>query len=358
MKIVSIVGARPQFIKCAPLSQELRKRHEEILVHTGQHYDPEMSGLFFEELRIPHPAYNLGVGSGTHGWQTGEMLKRVEGVLLQEEPEMVIVYGDTNSTLAGALAAAKLHVPIAHVEAGLRSFDRRMPEEINRVLTDHLSALLLCPTETALLNLKREGITEGVHLSGDVMVDALLQHHRHALEQARILERLGLHEREYLVLTLHRPSNTDSRDRLLGILRAIGDAKRKVVFPVHPRTAVRMKEYGPSEKLRGEIITTAPLGYLEMLRLLSGAEKCLTDSGGVQKEAYILGIPCITLRDSTEWVETLADGWNVLAGTDRARILEAIAAPPPAGERRPLFGGEGAARRMAEAIDRFLSSRA
>ena len=236
MKIVTVVGARPQFIKCAPVSRELRKEHTEILVHTGQHYDPEMSDIFFDELKIPKPDYNLGVGSGSHSKQTGDILAKIEEVLLTEKSDLVIVYGDTNSTLAGALAAAKLHIPVAHVEAGLRSFDRAMPEEINRVLTDHISNILYCPTQTAVNNLRNEGITRGVHLVGDVMVDALQFNMEIAEDRSQILERLGVALKEYLVLTVHRPANTDSREHMENIIGAVGEAGMPVIFPVHPRT--------------------------------------------------------------------------------------------------------------------------
>lgn len=350
MKIVSIVGARPQFIKCAPLSRELRKDHTEILVHTGQHYDPEMSKIFFTELKIPCPDHHLGVGSGTHGYQTGQIISGVERILLREEPELVVVYGDTNSTMGGALAAAKLDIPVAHVEAGLRSHDRSMPEEINRVVTDHISDLLFCPTQTAVDNLKKEGITGGVSLVGDVMVDALVYNRQIACERSTILNRLGLSSREYMLMTVHRPSNTDNRKNLHRILQAVGRSGRKIVFPVHPRTRKYLVEFGLWERLPDQMICTEPLGYIDMLRLMDNAEKILTDSGGVQKEAYILGIPCITLRDTTEWVETIIDGWNVLVGADEEAIHSAIRTFSPLSKQRDVFGPPGASRRIAEDI--------
>ncbi|MFA5295994.1 MAG: UDP-N-acetylglucosamine 2-epimerase (non-hydrolyzing) [Methanoregulaceae archaeon] len=353
MKIVSIVGARPQFVKCAPLSRELRKKHTEVLIHTGQHYDPDMSDVFFSELGIPEPDYHLGVGSGPHGKQTGEILFRVEEVLLGEEPDLVVVYGDTNSTLGGALAAAKIHIPVAHVEAGLRSFDRTMPEEINRVVTDHLSDLLFCPTMTAVENLEREGITRGVHLAGDVMVDALVYNRQLAMEQSTILDRLGLTPGSYLVMTVHRPSNTDSREHLQAILRAVDRSGKTVVFPVHPRTDRYLQEYGLREGMPGQVICTEPLGYLDMLRLMADAGKILTDSGGVQKESYILTVPCITLRENTEWVETVEDGWNVLTGADEEKILAAIRNFSPSGPQREAFGPPGACERIAAVIAGF-----
>jgi UDP-GlcNAc3NAcA epimerase len=353
VKIVSIVGARPQFIKCAPLSRELRKNHQEVLVHTGQHYDPEMSEIFFRELQIPEPDYHLEVGSGSHGKQTGLILARVEEVLQKERPEIVLVYGDTNSTLAGALAAAKMHIPVGHVEAGLRSFDRSMPEEINRVLTDHISDLLFCPTETAVRNLANEGITKGVHLVGDVMVDALHFNRGIANEKSRILERLGLEEKSYFIVTVHRPVNTDNRENMQSIIGALGDAGKPVIFPLHPRTRKYLQAYEMLDRLPANLIITEPLGYLDMLRLMDGAKKILTDSGGIQKEAYLLGVPCITIRENTEWVETLEDGWNVLVGADRGSILEAIREFEPADPQRDVFGTVGASERIGRVMDGF-----
>ncbi len=338
MKIASIVGARPQFIKCAPVSRELRKEHEEVLVHTGQHYDHGMSEVFFEELAIPKPDYNLGIGSGTHGRQTGAMLGAIEGVLEREKPDVVLVYGDTNSTLAGALAAAKLHIPVAHVEAGLRSFDRRMPEEVNRVLTDHASDLLFCPTKTAVANLAAEGVTEGVFLVGDVMLDAMNYNRGIAEERSRILEDVGVRPGEYLVVTVHRPSNTDDRENMAAILGALEETDRPVVFPVHPRTRKCLVGYGLLTKMPENVRVVDPLGYLDMIRLMAHAEKILTDSGGVQKEAYMLGVPCITLRENTEWVETVEAGWNVLVGAGREKIVDAIRHFSPGTRQKSVFG--------------------
>ena len=323
MKIVSIIGARPQFIKCAPVSRALRKDHQEILVHTGQHYDENMSGIFFEELSIPTPDYHLGIGSGSHGAQTGRMLLAIEEVLLKEAPDMVLVYGDTNSTLAGALAAAKLHIPVAHVEAGLRSFDRSMPEEINRVLTDHAADLLFVPTGTGVANLAREGIQKGVHRVGDVMVDALL-FNRDLAARSDILDRLDLNAGAYYLATVHRASNTDDEQHLRSIMVAFAGLDRPVIFPAHPRTRKYLEQYGITPEPISNIRLIEPLAYLDMLRLLSQAAAILTDSGGVQKEAYILQTPCITLRENTEWVETVEDGWNVLAGADTDRIIAAV----------------------------------
>ncbi len=348
MKILSIVGARPQFIKCAPLSRELRKEHEEILVHTGQHYDYGLSDIFFEELNIPKPDYNLGIGSGSHGEQTGNMLIEIEKVLLKEKPDIVLVYGDTNSTLAGALAAAKLHVRVAHVEAGLRSFDRTMPEEINRVLTDHVSDLLFCPTQTAVDNLANEGISKGVHLVGDVMVDALLYNRKVAEEKSRVIEELGLERGKYLVITVHRPSNTDSRENMSNIIDALAEIGETVVFPVHPRTKKYLKGYGLD--IPENVRLVEPLGYLDMLKLMTGARKILTDSGGMQKEAYMLGVPCITLRENTEWVETLEGGWNVLVGADKNKIMGAAHKFAPIDAQKNVFGISGASGKITRIL--------
>lgn len=337
MKILSIIGARPQFIKCAPLSRAIRKEHEEILVHTGQHYDAEMSDVFFNDLDIPEPDYNLGIGSGLHGEQTGKMLIEIEKIILKEKPDMVLVYGDTNSTLAGALAASKLHIKVAHVEAGLRSFDRRMPEEINRIMTDHISDLLFCPTETAVINLKNEGVTDGVYNVGDVMKDALEYNLPIAERKSTILEDLGLSPKEFMVATVHRPSNTDSIENLSSIVKAFIDVDETIVFPVHPRTEKYLKEYGLWDELCQHVKVIPPVGYLDMLKLMSNSRKILTDSGGVQKEAYMLGVPCVTMRENTEWVETVEDGWNVLVGADYGKIVDAIEGFEGAKMRSEIF---------------------
>jgi len=351
MKIVTIVGARPQFIKCAPLSREIRKNNTEILVHTGQHYDRNMSAVFFEELRIPAPDYNLSIGSGPQGEQTGRMLGAIEEVLIKEEPDLLLVYGDTNSTIAGALAAAKLHIPVAHVEAGLRSFDRRMPEETNRVVTDHVSALLFCPTETAVVNLREEGITEGVYMTGDVMVDAVLFNRELAAGLNSAYPEGG-----YYCATVHRAGNTDSEENLRNIISALSDLDLPVIFPAHPRTLKCMQEYGL--KAGGNVRIIEPLPYLEMLDLMAHSKKILTDSGGIQKEAHILGVPCVTLRENTEWVETLDGGWNVLAGAERERILEAAKGPAPeASGHCQLFGGGRASERIVEWLEVFAGGR-
>ncbi|RQD81822.1 MAG: UDP-N-acetylglucosamine 2-epimerase (non-hydrolyzing) [Methanocalculus sp. MSAO_Arc1] len=353
MKIVSIIGARPQFIKCAPVSRALRKDHQEILVHTGQHYDENMSGIFFEELSIPIPDYHLGIGSGSHGAQTGRMLAAIEEVLLKEEPDMVLVYGDTNSTLAGALAAAKLHIPVAHIEAGLRSYDRSMPEEMNRVLTDHASDLLFVPTENGVANLAREGIEKGVYRVGDVMVDALL-FNRDLAGRSDILERLDLESGTYYLATVHRAGNTDEEKNLRSIMAAFAALDRPVIFPAHPRTRKFLEQYGIAAGRNVRLIE--PLPYLDMLQLLSHACAILTDSGGVQKEAYILQVPCITLRENTEWVETVEDGWNVLAGADTGCIIAAVSQMTGDGGRSGIHSAHYGDGTAADKIRRIISA--
>ena len=371
MKVLSIVGARPQFIKAAPVGKALRAAgHTEVLVHTGQHYDDGMSAIFFRELEISEPDYNLGVGSGPHGWQTGQMLMRIEEVLLAEKPDWVLVYGDTNSTLAGALATCKLHIPLAHVEAGLRSFNREMPEEHNRVLTDHCSDLLFCPTQTAVDNLAREGITQGVRLVGDTMYDAVLQFAEIALQRSTILQDLGLRPKGYLLATVHRPYNTDVSENLRSILAAFAEIEEPIIFPIHPRTRQRIVEFGLdnpqsfdgvySERCRTAQDKSAirnpkliePVGYLDMLVLEQHARMILTDSGGMQKEAYFFGVPCVTLRPETEWVETVESGWNVVVGASRMEIVCAITSrnwpqtTPPA-----VFGDGRAAHRIVTRLN-------
>jgi UDP-N-acetylglucosamine 2-epimerase (non-hydrolysing) len=354
MKIVSIIGARPQFIKCAPLSHEIRKSHEEILVHTGQHYDFEMSKVFFQELNIPEPDYNLGIGSGLHGEQTGRMLIEIEKLLVSEQPDFVLVYGDTNSTLAGALAASKLHIKLAHVEAGLRSFDRAMPEEINRLLTDNISDLLFCPTRTAVLNLKNEGVVNGVNYVGDVMMDALEYNKKIAEENSTIMEDLGVTSKEFILATVHRPSNTDCYDNLYSIVRAFCDTEEKIIFPIHPRTKKSLKQYGLWNILCQKVKVISPIGYLDMLSLLSNSFKIVTDSGGIQKESYMLGVPCITLRKNTEWIETVEDGQNILVGSDYENILRAIKTFDGSKFQSNVFGDGNASSRISKILSSFL----
>lgn len=349
MKIVSIVGARPQFIKAAAVSRALRKRYREILVHTGQHYDYQMSGIFFDGLELPRADLNLGVGSGSHATQTGAMLKGVEDILVAERPDYLLIYGDTNSTLAGALAASKLLIPVVHVEAGLRSFNRRMPEEINRVVADHLSNLNLCPSNTAVQNLSIEGITKGVHLVGDVMLDVLnWATERIAATPSMILEKLGLTKQRYLVATVHRSENTDDMQRLSQILSAFNSLEEPVVFPVHPRALRVIREAGLLIKPHVRLIE--PVGYVDMIALTGDSRLILTDSGGLQKEAYWLGVPCLTMRDETEWVETVTTGWNVLVGPDSEKIIEAVHSFTPTGRRPALYGDGSAAQKCVDLL--------
>ena len=354
MNIVSIVGARPQFIKCAPVSKEMRKNNHEILVHTGQHYDYELSKVFFDQLGIPKPSYSLGVGSASHGKQTGMMLLEIEKVLLKEKPDFVLVYGDTNSTLAGALAAVKLHITIGHVESGLRSFDRTMPEEINRVLTDHASDLLFVPTKTAIKNLKNEGISKNVFLVGDVMYDVLKQNIAIAA-RSQILEILAIKPKDYLLATIHRPSNTDNLKNLSQILEAFSSVNKQIIFPVHPRTEHLIKKHGLQKKIGKNIKIMKSASYFDFLWLEKNANKILTDSGGIQKESYLLKVPCITLRDNTEWVETIEDGWNVLVGKNKEKILDAIHNFNPTGKQRDLFGTGDASTKIVKIIEDYGS---
>lgn len=349
MKVVTIVGARPQFIKAAAMSRELRKRHQEVLVHTGQHYDYEMSGVFFEGLEIPTPDVNLEVGSGSHGQQTGSMLAGIEKVLEAQKPDKVLVYGDTNSTLAGALAASKMHIPVAHVEAGLRSFNRLMPEEINRVLTDHVSDLLFCPSEVAVGNLAAEGIRRGVHVVGDVMLDVLNWARRRAdSKHASVLARFGIQPKKYCLATIHRSENTDDSAKLENIIHALNEIDTPIIFPVHPRARKMIKAGG--YELKPHVRLVEPLGYFDMVLISAAAQAILTDSGGLQKEAYWLGVPCITIREQTEWVETVESGWNVLVGTNRQRIVEAIRNFTPPAARPQLYGDGRTAERCVDLL--------
>jgi UDP-GlcNAc3NAcA epimerase len=330
LKIVSVVGARPQFIKAAIVSRILRSTPEveEILVHTGQHYDNSMSERFFEELDIPRPDHCLGVGSGTHGAQTGQMLQALDQALSHGVPDVVSVYGDTNSTLAGALAAAKLHIPVAHVEAGLRSYNRDMPEEINRVLTDHASTLLFAPTEIAVNNLKREGIAPNtIFLVGDVMYDAALHYASKAESESHVLQALSLTPKKYILATIHRAENTDNYDRLRTIFAGLSVIARQtsVVIPLHPRTRSALKRYELLDKVSDNLHVTEPIGYLDMVMLEKHSLLIATDSGGVQKEAFFYGVPCVTLRGETEWIELVEMGWNrVVPPFSTSAIVEGL----------------------------------
>ena len=325
--IASIVGARPQFIKAGPVSRALRKeeRVHEYLIHTGQHYDKNMSDIFFKELEIPLPDITLGIGSGSHGHQTGKMLVAVEKTLAKLKPDLVLVYGDTNSTLAGSLAAVKLNLPVAHVEAGLRSFNRRMPEEINRIVSDHVCDILFSPTSTATENLAREGIRDNVYLVGDVMYDAVLHYSKTAETKSRILEKLRLKKKEYLLATIHRAENVDDSVRLTAIMHVLQKVSEEiaVVFPVHPRTKKQLEKLGFDKGANSQFHTIEPVGYLDMIELERHSRAVVTDSGGVQKEAYFHSVPCVTFRKETEWVELVEAGANKLANPDDPESMSA-----------------------------------
>lgn len=348
MKIVTIVGARPQFIKAAVVSRVLRANPsvQEVLLHTGQHYDENMSDIFFRELSIPLPDYNLEVGSGSHARQTGTMLTGIEEVLLKEKPTWVLVYGDTNSTLAGALAATKLHIPVAHVEAGLRSFNRLMPEEINRIVTDRISDMLFAPTHTAMQNLEREGLSPVSFFTGDVMYDSVLFYKERILENPDRYLTASL-PKQYLLATIHRAENTDDPKRLRDIFNAFAEIGSDIVLPLHPRTRNILES---DKMIPGNVTVIEPVGYLQMMKLTMDAHKVLTDSGGLQKEAYFLGRPCITLRTETEWVETLHDNWNVITGSDPQQIVAAATALPPGQPQRNEFGDGNSAQRIMEKL--------
>ena len=354
MKIMSIIGARPQFIKCAPVSKEIRKNNKEIIVHTGQHYDKTMSNLFFNELKIPKPDYNLGVGSGSHGYQTGKMLIKIEKVLFKEKPDFVLVYGDTNTTLAGALATVKLHIPIGHIESGLRSFDKKMPEEINRIVSDHISNILFAPTENAVINLNKEGIKNGVFQVGDVMYDALVRNIKIAEGKLKILSKFKIEPKQYFLATIHRPSNTDNKKNLKNILSAFSKIEETIIFPIHPRTVKFIKNHNLIDKIGKNVIITEPLGYQDFITLEKNAKKIFTDSGGVQKEAYFLKIPCITLRENTEWIETVKDGWNILVGSDKSKIIDACINFNPTGKQNNYFGKGEASKKIRKIIEDYL----
>lgn len=350
MKIITVVGARPQFIKAAPLSKKIREKCTEKIIHTGQHYDENMSQVFFEEMGIPKPDFNLGVGSGNHGYQTGNMLIKIEDILTEEKPDVLLVYGDTNSTLAGALAASKLLIPVAHVEAGLRSFNMAMPEEQNRILTDHISNWLFAPTETAVRNLNNEGIRRNVYNAGDVMYDAILHFSGIARNKSTILEKLGLNSNGYVLATIHRAENTNDINRLKNIIGAFNECGQKIVLPLHPRTKKYIQNYGL--KFGDNVGIIEPVGYLDMVMLESSSKKIVTDSGGVQKEAFFLSKPCITLRDETEWVETVKSGWNVIVGAEMDKIVEMIDGFTPNTKRLDCFGDGNAAGRISDILIR------
>lgn len=356
MKIVSVVGARPEFIQATSISRALRDtgRHQEILVHTGQHYDYLMSQTFFDDLGISAPDYNLEVGSGSHAQQTAEILTRLEEVLLKEQPDLVVVRGDTNSTLAGALAASKLHIPTAHVEAGERSFDRCMPEEINRLVADSLADLHFCVSRAALEHLAAEGITKSVHWVGDVMLDAMRQNRAIALSKSDILARLGLKPGSYTLATIHRAANTDDPLRLQQIVNIFNSVAETVVFPAHPRTRKALSQLGAHFKPHVKLIE--PVGYFDIITLEDNARMIATDSGGVQREAYFLGKPCLTLRDETEWIETVTAGWNKLVGVDPDQVLAAWFSFVPPAEQPPIFGDGQTGRHIVQILEEFVIS--
>lgn len=349
MKIISVVGARPQFIKLGPFSKELRKHANEVIIHTGQHYDEKMSDLLFRDLNIPKPDYNLNIGSGLHGEQTGKMLGLIEGVIIKEKPNYVVIFGDTNSTLAGALAAAKLNIPIVHIEAGLRSFNREMPEEINRIVADHTSEYLFAPTETAIKNLEKEGLAKKTFLTGDIMVDSLKNNLEKAIELSNVENEIGINY-PFFLLTLHRPYNVDNPQNLSLILSKLGNIPSKIVFPVHPRTRSILESN--NIEVAKNIILTEPCGYLDFIKLQWLSQGVITDSGGIQKEAYLLERPCITLRPETEWIETVENGWNILLDYKLSDFENRVMQFNPQGKPPSVFG-EDVAQKMVELIMSF-----
>ncbi|MDP4177084.1 MAG: UDP-N-acetylglucosamine 2-epimerase (non-hydrolyzing) [Bacillota bacterium] len=350
MKIITVIGARPQFIKAAAVSNIIREQNEEVLIHTGQHYDENMSRIFFDELQIPKPDYNLCVGSGGHGTQTGNMLIKLEEIYLKEKPDMILVYGDTNSTLAGALCGSKMLIPVAHIEAGLRSFNMTMPEEQNRILTDHISKFLFVPTISAINNLKKEGLEKNVYNVGDVMFDANIHFRKKAEQKSNIIDTLGLYHNEYILTTIHRAENTNDINRLKNIITALNNSGKTIVLPLHPRTKRYMADY--NLKFMDNIKVIEPVGYLDMISLEEHAAKIVTDSGGVQKEAFFMKKPCITMRDETEWIETVENGWNTIVSTDSNKILDAIINFFPKNNQNNIFGDGNAASKIVDIISK------
>lgn len=355
MKIVTIVGARPQFIKAAAVSNVIRKDFNEVLVHTGQHYDENMSKIFFDELNIPKPDYNLGVGSASHAKQTGMMLMQLEDIYLKERPDLIIVYGDTNSTLAGALCASKMLIPVAHIEAGLRSFNMAMPEEQNRILSDHISKYLFVPTETAEENLHNEGIIKNVYNVGDVMYDAILNFSKIADSKSDIMEKLNLTSKNFVLATIHRAENTNDVNKLSNIIKALNLSGKNIILPLHPRTRKYIKDY--NIKIGSNISVIEPVGYLEMISLEMHCDKIVTDSGGVQKEAFFMSKPCITMREQTEWVETVKNGWNIIVGTDTNKIVDGIQNFKPTAEKKDIFGDGHSAEKIVDIIKKLVADR-
>lgn len=361
IKIISIAGTRPQFVKAAVISRSIAnynknkgraRKFRHIILHTGQHYDTGMSDIFFRQLNIPRPAYNLGVGSGSHGTQTGRMLEGIEKVLLKEKPGIVLNYGDTNSALAGTLAAVKLSIPVGHIEAGLRSYNRKMPEEINRILIDHVSDLLFCPTENAVETLRKEGVSKGVYNTGDVMYEAVKLYINIAQKNSDPLSKLKLLPKRYYLVTVHRQYNTDDRKKLRDIMSALCRLDLPVVFPVHPRTQKYISGMVLPDK-KEKVITINPVSYFDMLVLEKNAKVILTDSGGVQKEAYFFSVPCVTLRSETEWIETVEEGWNAVVGTDRKRIFSETLNFHAPRRQKMAFGNGRAGEKIIKIIQRF-----
>jgi UDP-N-acetylglucosamine 2-epimerase len=356
MKLMSIVGARPEFVQAVPLSAALAGRHEDILVHTGQHYDYVMSQQFFDELPLPAPSVNLEVGPGSRATQLAAMIERLEETIAAVRPDAVLVRGDTTSTLAGALTASQMGLPLIHVEAGERSYDRSMPEETSRVVTDHLANLHFCASRTAVRRLAAEGLTGSVHYVGDVMLDVLLAFRDRAIAKARLPRDLGLVPGSYAVVTIHRAGNTDDPGRLRRLAAALNAAPDPIVFPVHPRTRAKLADLAIAWRPHVHLID--PVGYVDMLALTAQARMVATDSGGLQREAYNLGVPCLTLRDETEWVETVQAGWNKLVGADTTRILEAWGTWAPPSERPAIFGDGRAAQHIVDRVEAHFAARA
>lgn len=351
MRIISIVGARPQFIKLAPLTKKLRRYHNEKIIHTGQHFDQNMSDFFFKDLSLPTPDFHIGISTGSHAQQTANILFETEKYLIKEKPDVIIVFGDTNTTLAGSLAASKLHIPIIHIEAGLRSFNKKMPEEINRVVTDHISDYLFAPTKTAVKNLKEEGLYKKTFLTGDVMVESIKMIFKKAARNIRIIDTLDLRAKDFSLLTLHRPYNVDDPLRLSFLLKNLNQLDQPTIFPIHPRTRKSLNAIeGDYKSLYRNISFIEPLGYLDFITLQSKANRIITDSGGMQKEAYILKKPCITLRTETEWVETVESGWNLLLSAEEDSFIERITNFSPPKDYQNLFG-ENVAEKMVELIN-------
>jgi UDP-N-acetylglucosamine 2-epimerase (non-hydrolysing) len=353
--IVTIVGARPQFIKASILSRSLQQSFDEIIVHTGQHYDSKLSNIFFTELNIPTPRYNLDVGSGTHGEQSGPVIADIEQILLKHDPQFVLLYGDTNSTLAGAIAGSKLSPLVCHVEAGVRSFNRSMPEEINRIVTDHVADIHFAPSETAVHNLASEGVTDHVYNVGDVMLDSLTWAREHMDYPNEIIADLGLAADEYILCTVHRAVNTDSSVRLSAIVGGLAEASLPVVFPAHPRTVNSLRDHGLWKRVKSNVHLIDPVGYFDFINLIDGATLVTTDSGGVQKEAFFLNTPCVTLRDETEWPETVTSGWNELVGADQEAIVSAIQSSADPGDRPQPYGDGTASERCVRILNEITS---